>query len=117
MGKQNIRVACYCRVGNAEQINDRCEHQKLNEYADNNGYIISQMICEHRSGIKPYSDILKRILQDTHTRHILVPTVSSLSRSIDTQLEIMKQAKYHNKKIISTDGKYENFQRQFPYTE
>ena len=99
---KNIKAAVYMRVATFEQVDDRTSQMK--EFADKNGYEISDFIVEQRSGLAACSKTLCGLLHNKSVKTILTPTLSSLSRNILVTQDILNTAKSNNKKIISMDG-------------
>ena len=99
---KNIKVAIYMRVATFEQVDDRTNQMK--EFADKNGYEISDFIVEQRSGLATCSKTLYGLLHNKSVKTILTPTLSSLSRNILVTQDILNTSKRNNKKIISMDG-------------
>ena len=99
---KNIKAAVYMRVATFEQVDDRTSQMK--EFADKNGYEISDFIVEQRSSLAACSKTLYGLLHNQSVKTILTPTLSSLSRNILVTQDILNNAKRNNKKIISMDG-------------
>ena len=94
---KNIKAAVYMRVATFEQVDDRTNQMK--EFADKNGYEISDFIVEQRSGLVACSKTLYGLLHNQSVKTILTPTLSSLSRNILVTQDILNTAKRNNKKI------------------
>ena len=98
---KNIKAAVYMRVATFEQVDDRTSQMK--EFADKNGYEISDFIVEQRSGLAACSKTLYGLLHNQSVKTILTPNLCSLSRNILVTQDILNTAKRNNKKIISLD--------------
>ena len=62
---KNIKAAVYMRVATFEQVDDRTSQMK--EFADKNGYEISDFIVEQRSSLAACSKTLYGLLHNQYT--------------------------------------------------
>jgi len=100
-----MNVVCYFRYNNSEKyFKDVIEKvAKVIVFCEQNGYTIKSVISEERSGIAPYSELLKAAIKYDNVQGIVVTDVSRLTRDLKTQVEIFKDMYRHNKKPISLD--------------
>ena len=104
---KNIKAAVYMRVATFEQVDDRTN--KMKEFADKNGYEISDFIVEQRSSLAVCSKTLYGLLHNQSVKTILTPTLGSFSRNILVTQDILNTAKRNNKKMNRMDLNYKTF--------
>ncbi len=73
-------------------------------FCEQNGYTIKGIITEQRSGIAPYSEILKAAIRLDNVQGIVVTDATRLTRDLKLQVEIFRDMYRHNKKPISLDN-------------
>ena len=100
-----MNVVCYFRYNNSEKsfIEVIEKVGKVIVCCEQNGYTIKSVITEERSGIAPYSELLKAAIKNDDVQGIVVTDVTRLTRDVKTQVEIFKDMYRHNKKPISLD--------------
>lgn len=103
MKKELKNICCYARFGNSSQLEIEQKETELRHYANTHNLEITKIEVENLSGLKR-SAILNQLIEDRNIKTILTPTISCLTRDIKLLLDIQKQAKRHNTKIISIDG-------------
>ena len=101
-----MNVVCYFRYNNSEAyFKDVIEKvAKVIVFCEQNGYTIKSVITEERSGIAPYSELLKAAIKLDNVQGLVVTDVTRLTRDLKTQVEIFKDMYKHNKKPISLDN-------------
>lgn len=100
-----MNVICYFRYNSSEayfkEVIERAA--KVIVFCEQNGYTIKGIITEQRSGIAPYSEILKAAIKHDDVQGIVVTDASRFTRDLKTQVEIFRDMYRHNKKPISLD--------------
>lgn len=104
-----MNVVCYIRYNRTDDyLKDVIERAaRLIIFCRENGYVIKSVVAEQRSGMTPYSEILKRIIKWDDVQGIVVTDISGLTRDLITQIQIYQDMYKHNKKPISLNSSCE----------